>query len=403
MILNQAKKIKKGTTDVMAVYRGMTLVWSAAKEELWTFASGLSSTITGFRAVFTGAVNALLGSASTALTSNISTDLTASSTTLDLSPPSSVTRITCGTSSPKLGGTIDVSSFPNLTSIICAGNGITNFQGYGSLTNLVDIDLRDNEFNQVGFETLTNKPNLRTLNFAGRVGNQYINWTGAFPDLSAITTLAAVLINNSSLTGSNLNLSALNNLTSLHIHANLLSGAFPILPTGANSKIVSMNVGQNKTTRFTGTPPLLTDHPACTSLAYSNNDVAGPIQDLSVRPTLTNFWCSGCLHTGDIPNLSSHTALAIFRADAQRGTTKLTGFAGGTVSATLGDFWANTNQLTAAAVNAILAAFVAAGRVKTPTNTCTIQLGGTGNAAPTGQGITDKQTLQARGWTVTTN
>jgi hypothetical protein len=54
-------------------------------------------------------------------------------------------------------------------------------------------------------------------------------------------------------------------------------------------------------------------------------------------------------------------------------------------------------------VNAILAAFVAAGRVKTATNTCTLNLGGTGNAAPTGQGITDKQTLQARGWTVTTN
>jgi hypothetical protein len=316
------------------------------------------------------------------------------------SPNLNVTQIHCGTSSPKLGGTIDVSSFPNLTSITCAGNGITKFQGYGSLTNLVDIELRDNEFNQVGFETLTNKPNLRTLNFAARVGNQYINWTGSFPDLSAITTLAAVLINNSSLTGSNLNLSALTNLTSLQIHSNLLSGAFPILPTGANSKIVSMNVGQNKTTRFTGTPPLLTDHPRCTSLAYSGNDVTGPIQELSARPTLTNFWCSGCFHTGNIPNLSSNTDLAVFRADAQRGTTKLTGFAGGTVSATLGDFWANTNQLTAAAVNAILAAFVAAGR---STGTRVLNLGGTGNAAPTGQGITDKATLVSRGWTVTTN
>jgi hypothetical protein len=402
MILNQAKKIEKGTTDVMAVYRGSTLVWPLEKA-LWAFASGLSGTITGFRAVFTGAVNALFGSASTALTSNVSANLNASSPSLTLSSPSSVTSITCGTSSPKLGGTIDVSSFPNLTSITCAGNGITKFQGYGALTELVDIVLNNNEFNQVGFETLTNKPNLRTLNFGGSVNNQYINWTGAFPDLSAITTLVTVSINNSSLTGSNLNLSALTNLTSLNIHSNLLSGAFPILPTGANSKLATINVGQNKSTRFTGTPPLLTDHPACTSLSYHYNDVAGPIQDLSVRPTLTNFWCLGCLHTGNIPNLSSNTALAIFRVSGQRGTTKLTGFAGGTVSATLGDFWADSNQLPAAAVNAILAAFVAAGRVKTPTNTCTIQLGGTGNAAPTGQGITDKATLQSRGWTVTTN
>lgn len=400
MILSEAINIRRGTTAVTAVYRGSTLVWPPTQSGLWNFASGLTGTITGFRAVFTGAVNALLGTASTALTSNTSTNLNASSPSLTLSSPSSVTSITCGTSSPKLGGTIDVSAFPNLTSITCSGNGITKFQGYGSLTNLIDINLSINELNQVGFETLSNKPGLRTLNFSGSVNNQYINWTGAFPDLSAITTLATVNINNSSLTGSNLNLSALTNLAALAIHANLLSGAFPILPTGANSKIVSMNVSQNKTTRFTGTPPLLTDHPACTNLVYSNNDVTGPIQNLSVRPTLTNFWCHGCLHTGNIPNLSSNTALTVFRANGQRGTTKLTGFAGGTVSATLGDFWANDNQLTAAAVNAILAAFVAAGR---STGTRVLNLGGTGNAAPTGQGITDKATLQSRGWTVTTN
>jgi hypothetical protein len=377
---------------------------SPLEKALWTFASGLSGTITGFRAVFTGAVNLLLGNTSTALTSNASSNHSPSSSTptLSLFSPSSVTSITCGTSSPKLGGTIDVSSFPNLTSITCAGNGITKFQGYGSLTNLIEINLSNNELNQVGFETLSNKPGLRTLNFAATIANQYINWTGAFPDLSAITTLVTVNINNSSLTGSNLNLSALTNLTSLSIHANLLSGAFPILPTGANSKLITINLGQ-RITRFTGTPPLLTDHPACTSLAYSNNDVTGPIQDLSVRPTLTNFWCTGCLHTGNIPNLSSNTALAVFRVSGQRGTTKLTGFAGGTVSATLGDFWADSNQLPAAAVDAILAAFVAAGRVKTATNTCTLNLGGTGNAAPTGQGITDKATLESRGWTVTTN
>ena len=402
MILGEAINIRRGTTDVTVVYRGSTLVWPLQKA-LWTFASGLSGTITGFRAVFTGAVNALLGAASTALTSNTSTNLNASSASLTLSSPSSVTSITCGTSSPKLGGTLDVSSFPNLTSITCSGNGITRFQGYGALTQLVDINLSNNELNQVGFETLTNKPALRTLNFSGSVTNQYINWTGAFPDLSGITTLTTVNINNTSLTGSNLNFSSLTNLTSLGIHSNLLSGAFPILPTGASSKLVSINISQNKTTTFTGTPPLLTDHPSCTNLVYSNTSVTGEIQALSVRPTLTNFWCGGCLHTGNIPNLSSNTSLGVFRANGQRGTTKLTGFAGGTVSATLGDFWANDNQLTAAAVNAILAAFVAAGRVKNSTNTCTLNLGGTGNAAPTGQGITDKATLQGRGWTVTTN
>ena len=405
MILSDAINIKKGTTNALAVYRGSTLVWPW--KALWTFFPTFTGQITGFRAVFTGAVNALLGAASTALTSNTSTNLNASSQSLTLSSPSSVTSITCGTSSPKLSGTIDVSSFPNLTSITCSSNWITKFQGYGALTQLVDIILSDNEFNQVGFETLTNKPNLRTLNFAASVSNQYRWWTGEFPDLSGNPNLVTVNINNTRLTGSNLNFSALTKLTSLSIHFNLLEGSFPILPTGANSKLILINVGQGRGTRFNGNPPLLTDHPFLNSLSYSNNSATGSIQPLSVRPTLTTFYCTANLHTGDIPDLSSNTALTVFRCDGQRGTTKITGFAGGTVSATLGDFSAHGNQLTADAVNAILAAFVAAGRT---TGTRTLNLGGAGNpslgiignAAPTGQGITDKATLESRGWTVTT-
>ena len=63
-----------------------------------------------------------------------------------------------------------------------------------------------------------------------------------------------------------------------------------------------------------------------------------------------------------------------------------------------------TNAITAAAdINAILADLVTStgigGRVG-----CTVQLEGGTNAAPTGQGITDKATLNAiEGWTVTTN
>ena len=60
------------------------------------------------------------------------------------------------------------------------------------------------------------------------------------------------------------------------------------------------------------------------------------------------------------------------------------------------------NLLTSTAVNAVLAALVAAGRTSA-SGTCVVNVGGTGNAAPTGQGITDKATLISRGWTVTTN
>ena len=90
------------------------------------------------------------------------------------------------------------------------------------------------------------------------------------------------------------------------------------------------------------------------------------------------------------------TSLGVFLCHSNQ----LTGFDGGAVPASLGNFQAQNNQLPAAAVNAILAAFVAAGR---STGTRVLDLGGTGNAAPTGQGIIDKATLEGRGWTVTTN
>ena len=70
------------------------------------------------------------------------------------------------------------------------------------------------------------------------------------------------------------------------------------------------------------------------------------------------------------------------------------------MSNTLGDFQAQNNLLTQAAVDAILAAFVAANRT---TGTRILNLGGTGNAAPSATGVTDKNTLISRGWTVTTN
>jgi hypothetical protein len=81
-------------------------------------------------------------------------------------------------------------------------------------------------------------------------------------------------------------------------------------------------------------------------------------------------------------------------------SNQLTGWTGGTVPIALGDFQAQNNLLTQAAVDAILAAFVAAGR---NSGTRTLNLGGTGNATPSATGLANKATLVSRGWTVTTN
>jgi hypothetical protein len=111
---------------------------------------------------------------------------------------------------------------------------------------------------------------------------------------------------------------------------------------------------------------------------------------------LADFRCQGNFLTGSIPSLSANNFLQNFFCN----NNQLDSFQGGTVSSLLGTFLAQNNLLSSSAVNNILAAFVAANKT---TGTCTLNLGGTGNAAPTGQGITDKATLVSRGWTVTTN
>ncbi|MBK6800353.1 MAG: hypothetical protein IPG83_02380 [Novosphingobium sp.] len=148
--------------------------------------------------------------------------------------------------------------------------------------------------------------------------------------------------------------------------------------------------------QLTGSIPSLSANTALTVFYCYSNQLTGSIPSLSANTALSVFYCNNNQLTGSIPSLSANTALTVFHCF----TNQLTGWSGGTVSATLGEFQAQNNLLTQAAVDAILAAFVAAGRT---TGTRILNLGGTGNAAPSAAGLADKATLQSRGWTVTTN
>ena len=226
-----------------------------------------------------------------------------------------VTEINCGTSFPRLGGTVYLSHFPNLQKFTCIGNDINAVTGYENNSKIVLFNVFDNKI------------------------------TGTIPSLSGMTELDTFNFYLNQLTGSIPSLSGLTLLRTFNCSRNILTGYIP---------------------------------------------------SLSFNTKLVNFVCNLNQLTGSIPNLSELTLLQIFNCSQNQ----LTGFAGGSVSNTLGNFQAQNNQLTSTAVNAILAAFVAANKT---TGTRILNLGGTGNAAPTGQGITDKATLISRGWTVTTN
>jgi hypothetical protein len=212
----------------------------------------------------------------------------------------------------------------------------------------------------------------------------------AFPTNAAMTSLNCS-INNA--TGSIPNLSANPALVNFQIYSNQLTGSIPDL-----SNNTALSIFQCYSNQLTGSIPDLSNNTALSIFQCNANQLTGSIPDLSANTALMDFRCNANQLTGSIPDLSNNTALTTFYCH----TNQLTGYAGGTISATLGNFQAQSNLLTQSAVDAILAAFVAAGRTSA-SGTCILNLDGTGNSAPSATGLTDKATLQSRGWTVTTN
>lgn len=164
-------------------------------------------------------------------------------------------------------------------------------------------------------------------------------------------------------------------------------------PIGVSADVTLLRVYVYSNGLF-GIIPSLSANMALQYFYCSTNKLNSIIPSLSANTALVQFQCYTNQVTGSIPSLSANTALVNFSCYANQ----LTGWDGGTVSNTLSLFDASNNALTVSAVNAILAAFVAAGRA-----TGTLTLNGGTNAAPTGQGITDKATLVASGWSVLTN
>ncbi len=127
---------------------------------------------------------------------------------------------------------------------------------------------------------------------------------------------------------------------------------------------------------------------------YAANNLFGGKLDLSTNTHLTSVQVGNNLFTGTI-NISTNTILAT----ASFVTNQFSNFTG-TVSNTVDSFQVQNNLLTQAAIDAILLAFVNAGRI---TGSRILALEGTGNAAPSVTGLGYKATLVSRGWTVTHN
>jgi Leucine-rich repeat (LRR) protein len=183
----------------------------------------------------------------------------------------------------------------------------------------------------------------------------------------------------------------LTNLQSFACYTNQLSGPIPNLSAFTN--LQEFTCGTNE---LTGPIPSLTGLTNLQTFRCNQNQLTGFIPSLSGLTNLQDFSCFSNQISGSIPSLSGLNNLEIFHCY----TNQITGFDYNPVGSNLGNFLAQNNQLTSNSVNDILRVFVVANK---NIGTRILNLGGVGNGAPFGQGITDKATLISRGWTVTTN
>jgi hypothetical protein len=178
-------------------------------------------------------------------------------------------------------------------------------------------------------------------------------------------------------------------LTYFNHSGNQLTGSIPDLSTNP-----TLTVFACYTNNLTGSIPNLSANTSLTYFQCSSNQLVGSIPNLSANTAATVIQFSSNQLTGLIPNLSSNTALSHFECH----TNQLTGHSGGNIKVTT-SFRAENNLLPQSAVDSILQGLVSGGT----TGAVNINLGGTGNSAPSAAGISNKNILIGRGCTVTTN
>lgn len=271
---------------------------------------------------------------------------------------SAVVGLSCGTSTPRLSGSVDISNFFNLTSFRCVGNDIQFFTGNNSTPNLKLLNLSDNKlsitpnFSQnLSLSTIdlnTNRlsgdfpnsisalPNLQDF----RIFNNYLS--GSLPPLTANTNLVTFyaygLSNTVRQLSGSLNIEGLTKLSDIRIGNSSLTGTLPSLST--NSALTQFQMGNSK---FNGPLPSL----SCSSLrGYQifNNPINGYIfSNLDNVPNLDLFWVSNCGLSGDIPRLDNLSKLTRFLVTTNSLTGTVPPLSG---CLALWSFQANVNKLT---------------------------------------------------------
>ncbi len=193
--------------------------------------------------------------------------------------------------------------------------------------------------------------------------------TGTFPPVNTCPLLADITCRNTSLSGNLPDFSLLPNLNRIEMDDCLFTGSVP-------------------------------DYSGCsllTVIRLAGNLLSGSIPSMFNLAVLDNFYIAGCGLSGTIPSLSNCLVLRVFDISGNAFSV----YTSSVIALTCVSFLALSNSFADTEVNKVLANFAL--NISSRPTVGTINLSGTGMAAPTGQGIIDAAAIRARGWTVTTN
>jgi len=308
-----------------------TKVCPQAPPSLWNlFDNPSNKTINNFNVIYTGGqVDIDWGGVISAnISSNTNINNTFSGITrLGISVISkngaNISHINCGTSSPKLGGNIDLSAFPNLTDFTCRENDITAISGYENNPNTRLINFSINTVsgtipslsglsNLQEFYCHTNKlsgtiPSLIGLSNLTNFCCHTNKLSGTIPNLDGLSSLQTFACQTNQLSGPIPTLTGVSNLRYFRCYENKLNGAIPSL-SGLNN----LTVFQCQTNQLSGTIPTLSGSPYLIEFYCNTNQLRGPIPSLNALSGLQIFSCQTNQLTGTIPTLTGLSSLQTF-------------------------------------------------------------------------------------------
>jgi len=229
---------------------------------------------------------------------------------------------------------------------------------------------------------------------------------------SSVTKIDVGESSPTQLIGGAIDVSAFENLEELTCNKN---GLTSVTGYENNSNIELVLISQNN---LTGSIPDLSVLPNLSRCYFMVNQFTGPFPNVNGLSNLSVINCGDNQLTGEIPDITTFglTSLTRWNIYSNNFTGELTGFSGtpslqwilcnnnnftgftGPLPSTISQIRAYNNNFTQTAVDNILQAAVDAGGSNRALN-----VGGSGNSAPSAAGITNKNTLLGRGWSVTTN